>query len=298
MGAARATEATNGEVHAPRIPAVGRTDRAAFDRPRTLWVVTGLTLVLLYLPLAVVLVYSFNGTNSLSNLDNFGLRWYRTLFHDQAMLSSLWVSIEIAVIATVGSVVLGTMLAFGLRRGLRSVGRATNATVFLRIVTPETATGVAMLLLFTQLGITLSLTTIIISHIALCVAFVTVVVYSRLVLLNDEIEDSAMDLGATRLQAVWLVAIPVLLPAIIASALLAFVLSFDDFITSYFTSGLGVPPLPVRIYGMLREGVTPEVNAIGVFMLIITAGSIILAALVVRWFGRRRVPSPFESRHA
>jgi ABC-type spermidine/putrescine transport system permease subunit II len=296
--AARAAEAASGDIYAARAPAAGRTRRIAFDRPRTLWVVTGLTLVLLYLPLAVVLAYSFNATNSLSNLGNFGLRWYRTLFHDQAMLSSLSVSIQIALIATAGSVVLGTMLAFGLRRGLRSVARATNATVFLRIVTPETATGVAMLLLFTQLGVTLSTTTIIISHIALCVAFVTVVIYSRLVLLNDEIEDSAMDLGATRLQAVWLVAIPVLWPAIIASALLAFVLSFDDFITSYFTSGLGVPPLPVRIYGMLRSGVTPEVNAIGVFMLIITGGSIILAAVIVRWFGRRRVLSPYGSGHA
>lgn len=298
MAAARAADVTNGHLRPARPPSAGRGDRAAFDRPRTLWVVTGLTLVLLYIPLAVVLVYSFNGANSLSNLGNFGLRWYRTLFHDHGMLSSLWVSIEIALIATVASVVLGTMLAFGLRRGLRSVGRATNAAVFLRIVTPETATGVAMLLLFTQLGITLSLTTVIVSHIALCLAFVTVVIYSRLVLLNDEIEDSAMDLGATRLQAVWLVAIPVLWPAIIASALLAFVLSFDDFITSYFTSGLGVPPLPVRIYGMLREGVTPEVNAIGVLMLIITAGSIILAAVIVRWFGRRRSPTPYGSGHA
>jgi ABC-type spermidine/putrescine transport system permease subunit II len=264
-----------------------RHTRAGFDRPRVLWVVTILTLLFLYLPLAVVFAYSFNSSNSLTAFSGGSLRWYRTLFSDHDMLASLWVSLQIAVAATVGSVVFGTMLAIGIRRGFKSVGRPTNAAVFLRIVTPETATGVAMLLMFTQLGITLSIATVIISHIALCLAFVTVVIYSRLVQLNDEIEDSAMDLGATRLGAVWLVAVPALRPAIIASALLSFVLSFDDFITSFFTSGIGVPPLPVRIYGLLRQGVSPEVNAVGVFMLVITVVAIALAALATRLFNRR-----------
>jgi ABC-type spermidine/putrescine transport system permease subunit II len=264
-----------------------RDSKAGFDRPRFLWVVTALTLVFLYVPLAVVFGYSLNNSNSLTAFHGAGLRWYRTLFADHAMLSSLWVSLQIAVIATAASVALGTMLAFGIHRGLKILGRPANAAVFLRIVTPETATGVAMLLMFTQLGITLSMTTIIISHIAMCVAFVTVVIHSRLVLLNEEVEESAMDLGATRLGAVWLVAVPALRPAIIASALLSFVLSFDDFITSFFTSGIGIPPLPVRIYGMLREGVTPEVNAVGVVMLVITAVAIALAALTARTLTRR-----------
>ena len=264
-----------------------RHSKAGFDRPRLLWVVTTLTLVFLYAPLAVVFVYSLNNSNSLTAFHGGGLRWYRTLFADHAMLSSLWVSLQIAVVATAGSVVLGTMLAFGIHRGLKGLGRPVNAAVFLRIVTPETATGVAMLLMFTQLGIRLSMATIIVSHMAMCVAFVTVVVHSRLVLLNDELEESAMDLGATRLGAVWLVAVPALRPAIIASALLSFVLSFDDFITSFFTSGIGIPPLPVRIYGMLREGVTPEVNAVGVVMLVITAVAIALAALIARTLTRR-----------
>lgn len=271
-------------------PSPGRRSarrRKGFDRPRTLWAVTGLTLFILYLPLLVVMAYSLNRTNSLVNITHLSLRWYRTLFSDQQMLSSLWVSIQIALIATAASVVLGTMLAFGIQRGLRTTGRAASAAVFLRIVTPETATGVALLLMFTQLGISLSLFTVIISHIVLCLAFVTVVIYSRLMLLNEELEDSAMDLGATRIQAVWLVAVPALMPAIIASALLAFVLSFDDFITSFFTTGVGVPPLPVRIYGLLRTGVTPEVNAVGVLMLLITSVAILAAAGATRWLRRR-----------
>ncbi|MGA7525416.1 MAG: ABC transporter permease [Acidobacteriaceae bacterium] len=264
-----------------------RRGKPGFDRPRFLWVVTALTIVFLYVPLAVVFVYSLNNSNSLTAFHGVSLRWYRTLFADPAMLGSLWVSLKIAVLATAGSVVLGTMLALGIHRGPKILGRPVNAVVFLRIVTPETATGVAMLLMFTQLGIRLSIVTVIISHIAMCVPFVAVVVYSRLVLLNEEVEESAMDLGATRLGAVWLVAVPTLRPAIIASALLSFVLSFDDFITSFFTSGIGVPPLPVTIYGMLREGVTPEVNAVGVLMLVITAAAIALAALIARMFSRR-----------
>jgi ABC-type spermidine/putrescine transport system permease subunit II len=269
-----------------------------FDRPRFLWVVTALTLLLLYLPLAVVAVYSFNSSDSLTNFDGTSLRWYRELFHDHDMLASLWVSLEIAVIATIVSVALGTALALGIHRGLRVVGLPTNAMVFLRIVTPETATGVAMLLMFTQLGVQLSRATVIISHVALCIAFVTVVVYSRLVQLNEELEDSAMDLGATRLGAMWLVGLPALRPAIIASALLSFVLSFDNFITSFFTSGIGIPPLPVRIYGMLRQGVTPEVNAVGVFMLVLTVVAIGLAALVVRVLHRDTRTLLEEARRA
>ena len=260
---------------------------ADFDRPRFLWVVTGITLLVLFLPLVVVFVYSLNATDSLVSFDGVSLRWYQTLLNNNAMLNSLWLSLQIAIVVTIGSVTLGTLLAIGIHRGMKSIGRATNGTVFLRIVTAETATGVALLLMFSQLGIELSTATIIISHIVLCLAFVTVIIYSRLVLLNEEVEDSAMDLGATRLGAFWLVAVPVLRPAIIVSALLAFVLSFDNFITSFFTSGAGVPPLPLRICGMLRHGVTPEVNAVGVLMLGITVAAIALAYLLSRVLSRR-----------
>lgn len=264
-----------------------RRRHPGFDRPRTLWVVTALTLFALYLPLGVVLVYSFNSVDSLVSFEGFSLRWYRAMFENGETLASLWVSVRVALAATVGAVVLGTMLALGIHRGLRAIGAPTNGLVFLRIVTPETATGVALLLMFTQLGMELSMTTLIVSHVSLCIAFVAVIVYSRLVLLNHEIEDSAMDLGATRIQAVWLVAIPALRPAIVAAALLSFVLSFGNFITSFFTTGVGVPPLPVRIYSMLRHGVSPEVNAVGVFMLVITVATIALAAVATRIFKRR-----------
>lgn len=265
--------------------------RTAFDRPRTLWVVTVLVLGFLYLPLGVVFLYSFNSSNSLVELTGFSFRWYRAVFANGDMLGSLRVSVEVALVTTVLSVVLGTLLSLGVVRGMAAIGRPVQASVFLRVVTPETATGVAMLLMFTQLGITLSRATLVLAHVSLCVAFVSVVITSRLAGLNEELEEAAMDLGATRLQSVWLVAVPALRPAITASALLAFVLSFDNFITSYFTSGIGVPPLPVRIYSMIRYGVSPEVNAVGVCMLVVTVLAIVIGMLVTRAVGRRRTPT-------
>lgn len=266
------------------------TRRAAFDRPRTLWGVTALVLALLYLPLGVVFLYSFNSSSSLVQFDGFSLQWYRAVLDNGQMLDSLRVSVEVAVVTTVVSVVLGTLLSFGVVRGMAALGRPVQASVLLRVVTPETATGVALLLMFTQLGVTLSRVTLVLAHVSLCIAFVAVVITSRLSQLNHEVEEAAMDLGATRLQSVWLVAIPALRPAIVSSALLSFVLSFDNFITSFFTSGIGVPPLPVRIYSMIRYGVSPEVNAIGACMLVITVLVIVLAMLVARLGGRRRTP--------
>lgn len=250
------------------------------DRPRFLWVVTALTLAFLFTPLFIVTIYSFNATASLTSFDGASLRWYRAFFDDADLIASLRLSVIIATVAALASVVLGTLVAVGIRRGNRWVGSSTNGAVFLRVLTPETATGVAMLLMFTQLGIPLSTTTVIVSHTVLCLAFVAVVVGSRLALLNPEVEEAAMDLGATRLAAFRLVALPVLWPSILAAGLLAFVLSFDDFITSFFTSGVGVPPLPVRIYGMLKFGVTPVVNAIGVLMLVATVIAVGLALLL------------------
>ncbi|MET1132228.1 MAG: ABC transporter permease [Aeromicrobium sp.] len=259
-----------------------------FDRPRFLWVVTGLTLAFLFVPVVVVTVFSFNSSASLTSLDGASLRWYRAFFDDVDLLASLRLSVVIALVSSVASVVLGTLVAVGIRRGTRFIGGPTNGSVFLRVLTPETATGVALLLLFTQLGIPLSTTTVVISHTVLCLAFVAVVVGSRLALLSPQIEEAAMDLGATRLHAFRLVALPVLWPSIVAAGLLAFVISFDNFITSFFTSGLGVPPLPVRIYGMLKFGVTPVVNAIGVLMLVGTVVAVGLAALLAAQVRRLR----------
>ena len=258
-----------------------------FDRPRFLWIFTILMLVFLFVPVLVVILYSFNGQPSLVVMRGFSTQWYHEAITSGTWRGSLEVSIEIALVTMAACAVGGTLLAFGLDRANRHLARASESMLVLRLVSPETATAVASLLLFTQLGLTLSSETIVIAHIAVCLPFVAIVVRSRLALVNPELEDSAMDLGATRLRAIWLVVMPLLWPTLAAASMLCFVLSFDDFITSLFTSGVGTPPLPVRIYSMLRTGVTPVVNAIGVVMMLIAGGALIVALSMMR-VGRSR----------
>ena len=155
------------------------------------------------------------------------------------------------------------------------------------LVTPEIVAGVSALLLFTQFGLRLSLLTIILAHITFSISYVTVVVRARLASLNPEVEQAAMDLGATRLQVVRLVVLPELWPAILASGLLVFALSFDDFVLSFFTTGESPQPLPVRIYSAIRFGVTPTINAVGTLMLAISLLAIGLAIALPRLLGRK-----------
>jgi ABC-type spermidine/putrescine transport system permease subunit II len=260
---------------------------ARFDRPRTLWVVAAFVLLLLFAPVVVVIVYSFNATRSLVNMGGLSLQWYREALTSSDWHASLWVSIEIALVTTLICAVFGTMLAFALERGSPRTGRVTEGTIIVRLLSPETATAIATLLLFTQVGLTLSRSTIALGHVAVCLPFVAVIVRSRIASLNPEMERSAMDLGATRLQALWLVVMPVIWPAIASAAMLVFVLSFDDFITTVFTSGAGVPPLPLRIYGVFRTGITPVVNAVGVLMMIVTTIALVSAVLLARLARRR-----------
>jgi spermidine/putrescine transport system permease protein/putrescine transport system permease protein len=155
------------------------------------------------------------------------------------------------------------------------------------LVTPEIVAAVSALLLFTQIGLDLSLLTIIIAHITFSISYVTVVVRARLSALNPEIEQAAMDLGASRWQTLRLITLPELWPAIVAAGLLVFALSFDDFVLSFFTTGVDPQPLPVRIYSAIRFGVTPTINAVGTIMLVISVATILLAVLLPRLLGRR-----------
>jgi ABC-type spermidine/putrescine transport system permease subunit II len=265
-------------------------------RAWVLWTVTVAVLALMLLPVAVVVLFSLNSQNSLIIFRHPSVTWYRVLFHDGPMLGSLGISAEIAAIATAGSLLLGTLLAFGMQRGSRPSAAASGGMVFLRLVTPETATAASLFLLFTQLHITLSMWTIVAGHVALCTAFVTVIVRSQLSGLNREIEYAAQDLGARRMGALWLVVIPQLRWTLVSAGLLAFVLSFDDFVTTYFTAGVGAQPLPLRIYSMLRFGVTPEVNAAGITMLAIVAALLAVVALAVVIVRRRAASRTWTGR--
>lgn len=258
-----------------------------FDRPRFLWVAVAAAFLLMFVPLAVVILFSLNSSSSLVNFTGFSTRWYRLALSSGDWHASMWVSVEIAIVTTVVCAVAGTLLALGLERGPRKATAPVNSTILVRLVAPETATAVATLLLFTELGVALGNHTLALAMIGFCIPFVTVVVRSRLASINPEIEQSALDLGATPIGALRLVVLPLLWPSIAAASMLCFVLSFDDFVTAAFTAGIGTPPLPLRIYSMLRFGVTPVVNAIGVIMMVIALSAVGVALSMLRVAHRR-----------
>jgi spermidine/putrescine transport system permease protein len=258
-----------------------------FDRPRFLKLFLWLFFVFLFAPIAVVILFSFNSSRSLQDFQGFSLRWYETFFESESLRDSLVASIEIALITMVIGTAIGTMLAYGLVRARTRWSGSANVLMLIPLVTPEVVAGASALLLFTQVGIQLSITTIVLAHITFSISYVTVVVRARLAAISREVEDAAMDLGATRLETFRLVTLPALWPAVVAAGLLVFALSFDDFVLSFFTTGESPQPLPVRIWTQIRFGVRPTINAIGTFMLVISTLSIGLALLLPRLLGRR-----------
>ncbi|MEU1406667.1 ABC transporter permease [Streptomyces sp. NPDC005728] len=261
----------------------GRADR----RPRILIAVTAVFFALLYLPIAVVTLFSFNSKKSLTVFGGFSLRWYRAFAHDDVLIASLGTSLRISLVAMAGSVVLGVALALGLVRCRTRLGSLAGLIMLVPLITPEIVTGVASMLLFKGLGVALSTGTVMLAEITFSISYVTVILRSRVAALNPEVEEAAMDLGATRWQAVRLVTLPALLPAVLASAVLIFALVFDDFVLAYFTTGVDPQPLSVRIYSAIRFGVQPTINAVGTLMLAGSIALIALALFIPRLFGRR-----------
>jgi spermidine/putrescine transport system permease protein/putrescine transport system permease protein len=260
---------------------------SAFDKPRFLRVFTGLVYVFLFVPILVVIIFSFNSQKSLQVMDGISLRWYEDFLNDPVLRDSLFISIEIAVLTMVVATVVGTALAIGLVRSHSRPSQGANLLMLVPLVTPEIVAGISALLIFSQLGIGLSFWTIVLAHITFSISYVTIVVRGRLASIGTEVEDAARDLGASRFESVRLVLVPALWPAVVAAGLLVFALSFDDFVLSFFTTGEQSQPLPVRIWSMIRFGVSPTINAIGTLMMVVSISAVALAVLIPRLFGRR-----------
>lgn len=258
-----------------------------FDKPRFLRAYSYGIYLFLFLPIAIVVLFSFNTTKSLQNFDGFSLQWYGEFFDDPTLRESLFVSLQIAVITMIAATILGTALAIGLVRARTRWSPAANVLMLVPLVTPEIVAGISALIIFSQLGVQLSFWTIVIAHITFSISYVTIVVRGRLVTMGDEVEQAAMDLGATRWQSVRLVLLPELWPAVVAAGLLVFALSFDDFVLSFFTTGEDAQPLPVRIWSAIRFGVSPTINAIGTLMMVVSLTAVALAVLIPRLFGRK-----------
>ena len=244
-------------------------------RSTGLWLVAILGYLFLYAPLAIVVVYSFNDSRLNAQWVGFTLDWYRKLFHNEEMLGAAWNSLLIGVTASAISTLLGTMAGYAMHRFKL---RLLPFLVVAPIAIPEILTGVSLLIFFVAINLTLGLASIILAHIAFCIGFVAIVVRARLAGMDESLVEAARDLGATPLQAFRLITLPLIMPGVIAGALMAFTLSIDDFVITYFTAGAGALTLPLEIYTMVKISVTPEVNAVSTLLMVLTLALIVVAS--------------------
>jgi len=239
-----------------------------------------LGLAFLYLPIAILVIYSFNGSRLVTVWGGWSLRWYHELFGDRAMIDAAWMSFRVAASSATIATLLGTFAAVALSRGERFRGRTLfSGMLYAPLVMPEVITGLSLLLLFVAVNAERGFWTVTVAHTTLTLCFVAVVVQSRLGALDRSLEEAAMDLGCDPARAFLSVTLPLIWPAIIAGWMLAFTLSLDDLVIASFTTGPGSETLPIRIYSEVRLGVKPEINAICTLVIGLIAAVIVVASL-------------------
>jgi len=245
--------------------------------------ITALTLgfAFLYLPMILLVIYSFNASKLVTVWAGFSTRWYAELLSDEAFLDAARVTIKVAIMSSTLATVLGTMAAYVLVNSGRFFGRTLfSGMIYAPLVMPEVITGLSLLLLFIGLGLDRGVLTIVLAHTTFSMCFVSVVVSSRLVSFDRALEEAALDLGCTRLDAFRLVTLPIIAPAVISGWLLAFTLSLDDLVIASFVSGPSSTTLPIKIWSAVRLGVSPQINALSTIMIAIVTFGVIAASLV------------------
>lgn len=242
-----------------------------------------LGLAFLYLPIVILVIYSFNASRLVTIWGGWSTRWYRELLNDQAMLEAAWVSLRIAFLSASAATILGTMAAFALVRIGRFRGRlAFSAMVYAPLVMPEVIIGLALLLLFVAFDFDRGFWTTTLAHATLTMCFVAVIVQSRLLAFDWSLEEAAMDLGAPPLRTFLIVTLPLIASAVASGWMLAFALSLDDLVIASFTTGPGATTLPIRIYSEVRLGVKPEINAICTLMIAVVAVIVVAASFLTK----------------
>jgi spermidine/putrescine transport system permease protein len=238
---------------------------------------TALVYLFLYVPIVVLVVFSFNAARQTAMWDGFTLDWYEKLLGNDVLLRSVRNSLLVAGITTAVATILGTLAALALGRYDFRGRRGTRALLYLPVIIPEVVLGAALLTFFGVVEMRLSLGTVVIAHVVFSVSYVAIVVRARLSGLDPSLEEAARDLGAGPFETFRRVTLPLILPGIVASALLVFTLSIDDYVVTSFVAGVGSTTLPLHIYSMLKVGVTPEVNAVSTLLLAVTVVLIVLA---------------------
>lgn len=252
---------------------------------RLLGVWTGFVLLFFYLPIAVLVLFSFNQSKLNIVWTGFTLDWYTSLWHDTVLVRALQNSLIVAGFTTLISLVLGTAGAWLLYRYRYRAASVLETLAFLPMIVPEVILGVSLLILFVTIGFQLGYTTIVISHVTFCFPFVMASVQARLAGLDPALEEAALDLGATPLQAFTKVLVPYLMPAIVSGGLMSFTLSLDELIVTYFTASAGTRTLPLEIFGRVKKGLDPSLNAISTVFIAVTVLALFITEVV-----RRRNP--------
>ncbi|SHE96407.1 putrescine transport system permease protein [Kaistia soli DSM 19436] len=237
----------------------------------------------LYLPILLLVVYSFNESKLVTVWTGFSFRWYGALLNDKAMLDAAWVTLRVAFLSATIATVLGTLGALALVRFGRFLGRTVfSGMIYAPLVMPDVITGLSLLLLFVSLDLDRGFWTLILAHVTLTMCFVAVVVQSRLVTFDRSLEEAALDLGATPTKTFFVITLPLIMPGVVAGWMLAFTLSLDDLVIASFTTGPGATTLPMKIFSQVKFGVTPEVNAISTILILVVATGVIVASLITK----------------
>lgn len=250
----------------------------------------------LYLPMVILVIYSFNESKLVTVWAGFSTKWYGELFRNEAFLDAAWVTLRVALFSSLIATVLGTIAALVLVRRGRFFGRTLfTGMIYAPLVMPEVITGLSLLLLFIAIGLDRGLVTITLAHTTFAMCYVSVVVSSRLVSFDRSLEEAALDLGASPTEAFRLVTLPIIAPAVIAGWLLAFTLSLDDLVIASFTSGPSATTLPIKIWSSVRLGVSPEINALSTILIAFVTVGVVSASLASK---RQAVQREADARTA
>ncbi|MEO8505855.1 MAG: ABC transporter permease [Acidobacteriota bacterium] len=252
-----------------------------------LWIVSALLYAFLYAPIVVVIVFSFNAARYGGPWQGFTTKWYGVLLDSPEKLLAAKNTFILAFTSTMIATILGTLLGYGLSRYDFPGKKLFSWLMYIPVVIPDIVMAVAMLMFYAlvrdSLGLfPLGMMTMVLSHVTFQIPFVAIVVRSRMVGMDPAIEEAAHDLGATSLQTFWYVTLPLLLPAVVAGAMLAFTLSLDDFVVSFFTTGPGATTLPILIYSSVKRGITPDINALSTLIVLVSVVGTIVATLLQR----------------
>jgi spermidine/putrescine transport system permease protein len=236
----------------------------------------------IYVPIIILMIFSFNTMKLNIRWEGFTTHWYGVLFNDQQVILATRNTLVIAVISTLVATILGTLVALALHRYRFPGYNVSETMMYIPIVIPEVIMGISLLVLFVTLNFQLGLVTITLAHIAFNVPFVALVVRARLHGYDNSIDEAAMDLGANELTTFWRVTLPTIMPGVLAGAMLAFTLSLDDYVITYFTAGPGSTTLPLRVFSMVRFMVTPEVNALSTIWVLVVFTVLLLGQIAQR----------------